>query len=475
MVLKSKFASNSGRAQRLTEIEEHPIRTKFQRDRDRILYSRAFRRLSGKTQVFLATDDDHIRNRLTHTLEVSQIARTIARALLLDEDLTEAIALGHDIGHTPFGHVGERTLNHIMNGCHKIKNFNTDLKEEFKGFKHNWQSIRVVTKLEDESLNLTDHTLWGMLNHSGKTNKECPARHESNNSCNLRHIDETCNSKGTTSLEFYNEDLKEINKKINFLDCWSFEGLIVGIADEIAQRHHDIEDALEYELISRTELVTEIKNLYSGVLTRENYNKLDELMNSSMMKPKYMKDFSRFIVNLLTSNVINTSQIRLNRLEEDFDIKDTEDFYEKKESILKCRKEEGLKKIISFNDEMDISDEKFSKFLKQRILNSFKAQRMDGTGKYSIIKLFEAYVENPQQLPDKTILYLYKNFLTSEDLKEYMCDGSIFVGKLRNKLEEDHYAGEEKFNAILLRTICDYISGMTDRYAISEHKKLYNC
>ncbi|EHR0219180.1 HD domain-containing protein [Clostridium perfringens] len=117
-----ELATNSKFAKRVVNCGEdkHTIRNEFERDRDRIMYSRAFRRLSGKTQVFLAGNDDHVRTRLTHTLEVAQIARTISKALGLNEYLTEAIALGHDIGHTPFGHIGERMLNSIMNGCYKI-------------------------------------------------------------------------------------------------------------------------------------------------------------------------------------------------------------------------------------------------------------------------------------------------------------------------------------------------------------------
>ena len=124
------------------------LRTEFQRDRDRILHSKAFRRLKHKTQVFFSPYDDHFRTRMTHTLEVSQIARTLARALDLNEDLTEAIALGHDLGHTPFGHSGERVLNDLMPN----------------GYMHNQQSVRVVTFIED--LNLTAETLDGILNHS---------------------------------------------------------------------------------------------------------------------------------------------------------------------------------------------------------------------------------------------------------------------------------------------------------------------
>ncbi len=143
--LASKSAATKGRKRK---EELCPLRTEYQRDRDRILHSKAFRRLKHKTQVFFSPYDDHFRTRMTHTLEVSQIARTISRALDLNEDLTEAISLGHDLGHTPFGHSGERVLNELMPG----------------GYRHNEQSVRVVEFIED--LNLTYETLDGILNHS---------------------------------------------------------------------------------------------------------------------------------------------------------------------------------------------------------------------------------------------------------------------------------------------------------------------
>lgn len=148
--LSEYAAKNSQTKGRKTPIEPCQIRTDFHRDRDRILHSKAFRRLKHKTQVFISPAGDHYRTRMTHTLEVSQIARTIARALRLNEDLTEAIALGHDLGHTPFGHIGEEVLNELLPG----------------GFKHNEQSLRVVEVLEN--LNLTAETLDGILNHTGK-------------------------------------------------------------------------------------------------------------------------------------------------------------------------------------------------------------------------------------------------------------------------------------------------------------------
>ncbi|GAB1474510.1 hypothetical protein MASR2M69_19510 [Bacteroidota bacterium] len=149
---------------------ESSLRDRFCRDRDRILFSKEFRRLNGKTQVFVNGFDDHVRNRLTHTLEVSQVSQIIANNLGLNNLLSEAISLGHDVGHTPFGHIGERTLNQYTNNCEDYNNFKIDDPNQL-GFKHNWQGVKVVSSLEKISteykgLNLTDYTIWGILNHS---------------------------------------------------------------------------------------------------------------------------------------------------------------------------------------------------------------------------------------------------------------------------------------------------------------------
>ena len=196
----SEFASLSKRSKGRKKEEKHcDIRTDFQRDRDRIIYSKAFRRLKHKTQVFISPEGDHYRTRLTHTLEVSQIARTIARSLRLNEDLTEAIALGHDLGHTPFGHAGERALDQVCSF----------------GFKHNEQSVRVVEALEKDrmGLNLTWEVRDGIHHHTGK-------------------------EKPTT-----------------------LEGQIVRFADKIAYINHDIEDATRAGIISENDLPPECSEI----------------------------------------------------------------------------------------------------------------------------------------------------------------------------------------------------------------------
>ena len=200
---RAAFADES--AGRLRALPLDPYRTEFQRDRDRIIHCKAFRRLSHKTQVFLAPEGDHYRTRLTHTLEVSQISRSIARALGLNEDLTEAIALGHDLGHTPFGHTGESALDEALVRLHASH------PEAPSGYRHNEQSLRIVDHLEYEGrgLNLTHEVRDGILGHSGS------------------HIPET------------------------------LEGRIVRISDRIAYVNHDIDDALRAGVLVEHELPSE--------------------------------------------------------------------------------------------------------------------------------------------------------------------------------------------------------------------------
>ena len=208
---------------RRTAEQPCPLRTAFQRDRDRIIFSHAFRRLKHKTQVFIAPEGDHYVTRLTHTLEVSQIARTISRALLLNEDLTEAIALGHDLGHTPFGHIGEQVLNELMPG----------------GFKHYEQSLRVVECIENNGagLNLTWEVRDGILNHS----------------------------KG---------DLEILEKGWNNVS--TVEGQVVKLADIVAYINHDTEDAIRAGIISRSDLPTSTLR----TLGQSNSNRINTLVTN---------------------------------------------------------------------------------------------------------------------------------------------------------------------------------------------------
>ena len=228
-------------------------RNDFAIDRDRVLYSKAFRSLSDKTQVFLSDEIRDLRTRLTHTLEVNQLAKTIVSSLGCNVDLTEAIALGHDVGHTPFGHVGERMLSLIMNNCEQL---GVEVKNGNRGFKHNLQSLRVLCDL-DEHLNLSKYTLWGIVNHSKLQYGSCK---RINKICyNIHHPGQcphkAAATKGILSCDFYDKYLRKIEDKY-----WSIEGIVVGVADEIAQRHHDIEDSIRFHIIDRQQLLNSLMN-----------------------------------------------------------------------------------------------------------------------------------------------------------------------------------------------------------------------
>lgn len=477
--LNQLFKAQEEKAKRWSEEEKkHDIRNKFQRDRDRILYSRAFRRLSGKTQVFRTGNDDHVRTRLTHTLEVSQIARTISKELGLDEDLTEAIALGHDLGHTPFGHVGERTLNHIMNGCFVISDFNIEISKSKgeRGFKHNLQGARVVNELEENPLNLTRETIWGIINHSSLEYKNCEKEGIIN--CDVKHKnDNNKNCEKKHELDFYNY----INEDINDSENWTLEAYVVAKADEIAQRHHDIEDAIEFKILSTGNLAKTIEDSFKDCNRYDNYKEVIDRLKIEKDKYKANSDFSRFIVDFLTTDLINESKKNLLEKKEDFKMKSKKEFYS------------DTKSLIEFSENVKEGDIKLQKFLKNRILKSYEAQRMDGLGSYVITKLFEAYIHNPQQLRDKTIKKLYENILKNKKKLEELENGDTNLindikneqvndnGYIRNVISKFHYLVidsnteiEKIYKQLLLRTICDYIAGMTDNYAINEHKELYN-
>lgn len=250
-----------------------PYRNDFQRDRDRILYSKEFRRLSGKTQVFLTASHDHVRTRLTHTLEVSQISRVTANNLDLDPSLAEAIALGHDVGHTPFGHVGEKTLSLIMSNCDQLAKFQSSMNREDKGFKHNLQSLRVACDLEHlygkTGLNLTNFTLWGIQNHTKSSWGTCGYFNEKEKKCLLKIYPKDCNEPNGAQLGFYSKYLTMVKNKYNDKPAWSFEGQVVKEADEIAQRHHDIEDAIFMGIISNNELLDQISSNFEKYFDEE--------------------------------------------------------------------------------------------------------------------------------------------------------------------------------------------------------------
>ena len=450
-------------------------RNGFQKDRDRILYSKSFRRLSGKTQVFLAGGNDHLRTRLTHSLEVNQIAKTIGSALNLNLDLIEAIALGHDIGHTPFGHIGERTLNFIMNGCEVIHNYNTDIPDDGKGFKHNLQALRVLSYLERnnedyEGLNMSDFTLWGILNHTKHEPYKCKRnvyeKHKEDKDihCYYNHINSECKQSGILCLEYYDKYKVLFNEKTS----WTIEGLIVRIADEIAQRHHDIEDAIYANLINKDEILVAIESNFLSFFdkqTKINFEKTKSVKGKELLTA-YL---SRLVISFLVTKAIEDIKENLRSIYVKYSFKNSNDFTKLKKVIFK---NEDIFTIINYKADFTLEENKFHDFLKNKILDSYVAQKMDGKAEYIIKKLFEAFINNPQQMPDRTILFFFSNFLGSDYLKQYNENNRI--GQLRSELKDNFNRNPTPYYKwALLRTICDYISGMTDNFAYNQYEILY--
>ena len=404
-------------------------RNYFAKDRDRVLYSKSFLRLRDKTQVFMMEDIDYIRTRLTHTLEVCQIARSIATAMCLNLDLTEAISLGHDVGHTPFGHVGERTLDEFTKGIQKLKDSYDKpviIPHEKQGFKHNLQSARVLCELEPgtegKGLNLTKYTLWGIINHSSV----------------CKHKDD-----GTIiEYPYYQNIVEELEP------YWSFEGYVVALADEIAQRHHDIEDSLRYNLISRHDLLSAFDKLALTGVDKRNFDNLKKAESGELSQ--FVALFSRFLVNMYVVDAISHGKENLRSISNDFGINNLYDFIAKHDSIPEDRR----KKAIYFSPKLDAFDKQFQKLLKNRVINSYEAQALDGKGSYIIRKLFKAYYTNPNQMQNSAIKGLFHALGQQEDRSRIM----------------EVVAGNE---VVLIRVIADYIAGMTDSFAYDQFDLLY--
>lgn len=340
---------------------EHPYRTCFQRDRDRIIHSNAFRRLEYKTQVFVYHEGDHFRTRLTHSLEGAQIARTIARALRLNEDLSEAIILSHDLGHTPFGHSGEAVLNRLM--------------RDHGGYEHNRQSLRIVTLLEERypefpGLNLTYEVREGLAKHQTTYDQPNPQAH--------------FQKKGHPTLE----------------------AQIVNLADEIAYSNHDLDDGIRSGLL-------DLEHLKQVALWQEHYKErsggkigirqaIREIINA------YVTDLVTQVEKTLTNSRIQTiADVRTSR-----------------------------NKLVGYSTEFDKKNKELKTFLREKMYRHFRVERMADKAERILENLFRTYLKNPKILPPEVY----------EKVKK----------------------GESE------RMICDYIAGMTDRYALEEYKKLFD-
>ena len=349
------------------------LRSDFQRDRDRIIHSTAFRRLKHKTQVFVNTSGDHFRTRITHSLEVAQIARTLSKFFNLNEDLCETLSLAHDLGHTPFGHAGEDALNHCM--------------RKFGGFDHNIQTLRIILFLENryyefKGLNLTLETLDGLIKHNGPIKK----------------------------LNKFNKilGLSYFKNKIKFSLSPSLEAQIASISDDIAYNSHDIEDGLKANLFNLSDL-EKIPVLNKIVLKHKKKIKKNS-------KDLVIRQIVREIINEMVKDLIKTTQINIKKNK----INNISDVFKSKYPL------------VTFSKKMSKFDKKIKVFLRRKMYYHKKVRFNTDTGKKIIKKLFISIKKNP-----------------------------------RSYLNVSKY---DKSN--IARSICDFIAGMTDRYAINLYNKI---
>jgi dGTPase len=467
------------------EDELVAYRTNFMRDRDRVLYSKEFRRLSGKTQVFVAGFDDHVRTRLTHTLEVTQIAKTMGKALGLNIDLIESIALAHDIGHTPFGHIGERFLNDLTNGGLDYVQVDYQDHGHLKGFKHNLQGARVVSDLEKitdqyPGINLTNETIFGIIHHTKyQLTRDCEKK-IINDDGTMKMVECTRKGKSTQccqhnySLSFYDKYLKNRS--------FSFEARIVSLADEVAQRHHDIEDAIEAKLIKQTDVITILKETIGLNSQEEKFLKSIKHTEvflhaiSKVIIPPYVNNLKSQLDSLISKYQGNTQYEIFDLFVNDKMKKSLKDL--SLSELIFC-----LNQAINYDEDLTKKDDTLQKKLKDIIVLSNMAQKMDGKAEHVLAQIVKAYQKNPQQLPIKTIEKLIENYKDSKDLKNPQWieklngfktkSEALFNTECRKLLNELVYSEDPLFQVVFVRTIADYISGMTDGYALEVYESLY--
>jgi dGTPase len=351
-------------------------RSEYQRDRDRIVHSTAFRRLVYKTQVFVNHEGDLYRTRLTHSLEVAQIARTAARALKLNEELSEAICLAHDLGHTPFGHAGQDALNDCM--------------RDFGGFEHNLQSLRVVDELEEhyaefDGLNLTFECREGILKHCSYNNAVL---------------------------------LGDVGERFIHRQQPGLEAQLANFADEIAYNNHDVDDGIRAGLIS-------VEELLEVPLFRV-YHDEAQTKYPTLAGRRFVHEILRRMINHLVSDLIGSSSARLGQ--------------SGVRSIAEVRAQPAA--LIGFSDATRELNYALKTFLREHLYKHYKVRRMTSKARGVVRHLFDAFFNDPALMPDEH--------------------------EARTRLElVQGPAGRA-------RAVADYIAGMTDRYAILEHRRLFD-
>lgn len=366
---------------------EAPSRTRsaFARDRDRIIHCTAFRRLKGKTQVFVAHEGDHYRTRLTHSLEVAQIARSLAHALRLDQDLAEGIALAHDLGHPPFGHAGEDELQIRM--------------QDRAGFDHNVQTFRVVTKLEArypafDGLNLTWETLEGVVKHNG------PVSHR-------------LDAPAWRAIADYAADRPELDLDLG--GYASLEAQVAAVADDIAYNNHDVDDGVRSGLITLEELqdVPLIGPVLAGV--RADWPTLDDHM--------VRLEAVRRMIGVMVEDVLAETERRL-----------AADGVASVDDVRRAKRT-----MVAFSEGMLADLGGLRRFLFERVYRHYRVNRIRSQARRILAEMFDLFVAEPELLPPEW---------------------------------QARAAGVDP--ARRARAVCDYIAGMTDRFAIDEHRRLFD-
>ena len=476
----SALAQNDTLAVRIYPSNEvDSSRTEFQRDRERVVNCRAFRRMVDKAQIFSAEKGDYYRTRMTHSLEVNQIAKAISYALNLNLDLTEAIALGHDLGHTPFGHQGERTLDNILSGKEKVGIEIDDVllkKRCFGGFKHNYQSARILAQLEEKyiehpGLNVSVQVIEGVLKHT----KLKPAE--------IALEDFLC--KG------YLEKII-IDKESETQVCSSLEGQVVFIADEIAQRGHDVDDALTSGVMSIDEFIDRLKISKCINLQKEIQAEREKIEKSKrLIGNKEELLIARIVSCIIHYFIVTTIECSKQKMEER--IKTKKDNEDRNEATLNTPE-----KMIDFTTEAEKVNSYLERVVKKKVICNSEVARADYNANVIVRKLFEKYYSNPRLLHAGTIhkifveMLMHENELVSnsaihlndgstelvdkeiEEITRQPVEPDVIAKYMedKNSVEIDENIKIFEKRKILIRAIVDYIAGMTDGYALEEYEKL---
>jgi dGTPase len=385
--LLAPYACRSGESRgRLVPEPESPTRSVFQRDRDRIIHSAAFRRLKYKTQVFVYHEGDHYRTRLTHSLEVAQIARTVARSLRLNEDLCEALALGHDLGHTPFGHAGEDALDRMM--------------APYGGFDHNDQTFRVLTRLEQryaefDGLNLTWETLEGTVKHNGPLTGD--------------------GRQPPSTIAAYQAQTDSPRRDLELGSYPSLEAQVTALSDDIAYNNHDIDDGLRAGVFTLADLA-EIPMV--GQVLREVSGRYPGLDEPRLIHESIRRLIDRMVVDLLTETTRRIADSGVQHVDE-------------------IRASSAP--LAGFSDDMLAKDRGLRDFLFVRMYRHYKVNRMASKARRVVRDLFELLTTEPNCLPTEW---------------QVQTQGGDAASKAR--------------------IVADYIAGMTDRFALDEHRRLFD-